>query len=237
MFTVRAGLCALVMLSFAAQAEISEQEGREACAKVPEYARNGEQAYKAKNYAKANEAFENQVIWSESCQLGDSAVATAYNNVALTLIKQKAYRKAQAWLMLMPKDPKSVYNLGLIKDKLAALPTSSSPVGEYWQYSGGASWNTLTLKAGKTADEYQADYMGYYFGLTGAWMGPNTGEFSAPVRLNQGKGVIAVRDGNIAHCDIALTVKPDAVALNTDEPQECGFGHNVDANGEFVRVN
>lgn len=236
MFAVRAGICALVMLSFAAQAEISDQEVKEACAKVPEHARNGEQAYKAKNYAKAYDAFAEQVIWSESCDLGDSAIATAYNNVALTYIRQKEYRKAQAWLMLKPNDPKSVYNLSLIKNKLAALPTPTSPAGEYWQYAGGSAWNTLTLKAGKSADEYQADYMGYYFGIMGAWMGPNTGEFSAPVGLKQGKGVIAVRDGNIAHCDIALTVTPDAAKLKTDEPQECGFGHNVDANGEFVRV-
>ena len=44
MFAVRAGICALIMLSFAAQAEISDQEVKEACAKVPEHARNGEQA-------------------------------------------------------------------------------------------------------------------------------------------------------------------------------------------------
>lgn len=236
MYPVRSGICALLILSFGAQAEISEQEGKEACAKVPQYARNGEQAYKAKNYAKAYDAFADQVIWSESCGLGDTALATAYNNIALTLIRQKEYRQAQAWLKLMPNDPKSVYNLGLIKDKLAALPKFTSLTGEYWQYAGGTAWNTLTLKAGKTADEYQADYMGYYFGLMGAWMGPNTGEFSAPVQLKQGKGVIAVRDGAIANCDIALSVTPDVAELKTDQPEECGFGHNVDANGEFVRI-
>ncbi|WP_312950532.1 tetratricopeptide repeat protein [Superficieibacter sp.] len=236
MLPIRSALCALLVMSFAAHAEISEEEVNAACAKVPDYARDGEQAYKAKNYAKAYNAFAKQVIWSESCDLGDSAIATAYNNVALTLIRQKNYREAQAWLMLMPKDPKSAYNLGMIKDKLAALPPATSPAGEYWQYAGGSAWNTLTLKAGKSAGEYQADYMGYYFGIMGAWNGPNTGEFSAPVRLKDGKGVIAVRDGAIANCDIALTVAPDEAELKTDQPQECGFGHNVDANGTFVRV-
>jgi len=233
----RYGVCALMVFSFCAQAEVSDREYAEACAKIPGYAHQGESAYQAKNYAKARDAFELQAMWSESCEYDNKALATAYNNIALTWIREKQYRKAQAWLNLLPRDPKSVYNLNLIKDKLAALPPSSSPAGEYWQYAGGAAWNTLTLKAGKSADRYQADFMGYYFGMTGALYGPNTGEFSAPLTLKDGKGVIALREADYIHCDIAVTATPDAIDLKTDNPQECGFGHNVDANGQYVRVN
>lgn len=58
----------------------------------------------------------------------DSAIATAYNNVALTWIREGEWRKARAWLTLRPNDSKSIYNLKLIKDKLSALPPPVSVV-------------------------------------------------------------------------------------------------------------
>lgn len=79
------------------------------------------------------------MTWSEGCQLDDKTVATAYNNVALTWMRQGEWRKAQAWLTINPNDAKSIYNLGLIKEKLAALPKSDSPAGEYWNYAGLAT--------------------------------------------------------------------------------------------------
>jgi hypothetical protein len=47
----------------------------------------------------------------ETCRLDDKFLATAYNNVALTLIRLGDYRKASAWLSIAPDDPKSIYNL------------------------------------------------------------------------------------------------------------------------------
>lgn len=73
-------------------------------------------------------------------------MATAYNNVALTWMRQGEWRKAQARLTINPNDAKSIYNLGLIKEKLAALPKSDSPAGEYWNYAGLATWETLIVK-------------------------------------------------------------------------------------------
>ncbi|HCG4861233.1 TPA: tetratricopeptide repeat protein, partial [Salmonella enterica subsp. enterica serovar Typhi str. AG3] len=136
-------LCALLLLFATARAEITEQQIEADCAKIPVLASQGEQLYKTQKYAKALDAFEQLAAWSESCALDDNAIATAYNNVALTWIREGEWRKARAWLMLRPNDSKSIYNLKLIKDKLSVLPPPVSTAGEYWRYAGRASWNVL----------------------------------------------------------------------------------------------
>lgn len=226
----------LLLVSGMAHAEITEQQMAADCAKIPSYASQGEQFYKAKDYPKAREAFENQVTWSEGCRLDDQAIATAYNNVALTWMRQKEWRKARAWLMLKPDDAKSVYNLGLIKEKLAALPKPTSAAGEYWHYAGLASWETFTLKDLEKESAYSVDFQGYYLGMMALYYGPNMGEFSEKVTLKNNKGVIALREGDYIQCDISLTVSPEAIDATTGEPAECGFGMNVRADGHYLRV-
>ncbi|HAO4639864.1 TPA: tetratricopeptide repeat protein, partial [Salmonella enterica] len=101
-------LCALLLLFATARAEITEQQIEADCAKIPVLASQGEQLYKTQKYAKALDAFEQLAAWSESCALDDNAIATAYNNVALTWIREGEWRKARAWLMLRPNDSKSI---------------------------------------------------------------------------------------------------------------------------------
>ncbi|MDA8479610.1 tetratricopeptide repeat protein [Citrobacter sp. Awk 4] len=233
---IRNSALLLLLFSGIAHAEISEQQFAADCAKISDYARQGEQFYKAKNYAKAREAFEKQVIWSEGCQLDDKAIATAYNNVALTWMREGEWRKARAWLMIKPDDRKSVYNLGLIKDNLAALPVPSTAAGEYWNYVGLGTWETLTIKPLENKSDYQVDFQGYYFGMMAIYYGPNMGEFSEKVTLKNNAGVIALREGDYIHCDISLTVSPDTIDVKTDDPSQCGFGANVSADGRYLRV-
>ncbi len=234
---LRRGALLLLLTSGFAHAEITEEQLEADCAKIPTYASQGEAFYKAKNYDKAREAFKRQVMWSEGCVLDDKAIATAYNNVALTWMRQGEWRKARAWLMISPDDAKSVYNLSLIKDKLAALPAPNSVAGEYWQYVGMASWSTLIVKPVKKTSDYQIDFQGYYFGLMGLYSGPNMGEFSEKVTLKNNKGVVAIREGDDIHCDIPLSFSPEAVDLSGNgNSLDCGFGMNVSADGHYVRV-
>lgn len=235
---------ALMALPFAAQADITEAQIAADCAKISDYAKKGEQFYQAKNYPKAREAFEEQAAWLEQCEWpkdkpNDALIATAYNNVALTWIRQGEYRKAQAWLQIMPEDKKSVYNLSRIQDKLQALPKPTSAAGEYWQYAGRGIWEVLELKAEEKAGNYLADWTGYYFGIMGLYYGPNLGDFGAKVAINAGKGTILLREEGLYECRIALTLAPDqqSLTLNTDDPTNCGFGHNVSADGKYLRVN
>lgn len=233
----------LMALPFAAQAELTEAQFAADCAKINDYARKGEQLYQAKKYPQAREAFEAQAAWLEQCEWpkdnpNKALIATAYNNVALTWIRQGEYRKAQAWLQIMPDDKKSVYNLARIQDKLQALPKATSAAGEYWQYAGRSSWEVLQLKPEGKKGTYRADWEGYYFGIMGMYSGPNLGEFSEKVAIKDGKGTIRIAEDDISACSISLTLSADSesVALASDDSSSCGFGHNVSANGEYLRV-
>jgi tetratricopeptide (TPR) repeat protein len=235
---------ALMLIACTCQAEISEAEIAADCAQISQYAQQGEAFYKAKNYAKAREAFEQQAAWQEQCDVGkqvfhDDLLATAYNNVALTWIRQGEYRKAQAWLAIMPDDKKSKYNLALIQDKLNTLPKPTSPAGEYWLYAGRSTFQILTLKP-LTNHTYQADWQGASFGLMGLYSGPNIGEFSEVVALQNGKGDIAIREINDDKpCILALAQSLDGEQCTiekNDDDSECGFGHNVSADGTYLRV-
>lgn len=233
---------ALMLVVFGCQADITEAQIAADCAKISDYAKRGEQFYQAKNYPKARDAFVQQAAWIEQCEFGkdqpnEVLMATAYNNVALTWIRQGEYRKAQAWLQIMPDDQKSQYNLSRIQDKLHALPKPASAAGEYWQYAGRGEWEVLTLKA-QGNEAYQADWAGFSFGLMGLYSGPNIGEFSEKVTLKNGNGDIALRDEGISQCTISLSLSPDLQTLDakTDDPMNCGFGHNVSADGKYQRV-
>lgn len=236
------GALTLMLAAFGCQAEITEAQMDADCAKIPTYAKQGEQFYKAKNYPKAREAFEQQAAWQEQCDANvqdshDALQATAYNNVALTYIREGEYRKAQAWLSILPDDKKSKYNLSRIQDKLDALPKPTSPAGEYWQYAGRGIFETLILKP-QDNETYQADWEGAYFGLMGLYSGPNIGGFSEKVTLKAGKGAIVIKDFGM-QCTISMVLSADGHTLNakTDNAENCGFGHNVSADGTYLRVN
>lgn len=227
----------LLIFPAVALADITEQSMLADCAKIPAYASKGKSYYNAKNYPLARQAFEEQVRWSEGCLLSERAIATAYNNVALTLMRQGEWRKARAWLMLRPEDARSVYNLGLIKDKLAALPKPVSASGEYWSYAGLASWQTISIKPWQKKSDYYIDFSGYSFGAMGLYYGPNTGDFSEKVTFKNNKGVITLKEEGIdIRCDISLVISPESIDVTTDVPDNCGFGHNVSADGYYWRV-
>ncbi len=156
--------------------------------------------------------------------------------MALTWIREGEWRKARAWLMLRPNDSKSIYNLKLIKDKLSALPPPVFAAGEYWRYAGRASRNVLSVKALPTPSRYQVNFQGYWFGLMGIYFGPNIGEFSATVTLENDKTIVALREGDDIHCDISLAFSSETIDASTDTFVDCGFGANVRADGHYLRV-
>ncbi|GAB3461358.1 tetratricopeptide repeat protein [Azotobacter salinestris] len=134
-------------VALSARAEITEQQIEADCLTIASYSAQGGDHYRQRDYAKARELYEQQAAWSESRQLDDARIATAYNNVAVTYIREGDYLKARAWLQLMPDDSKSVHNLGLIEDKLPAAlaEVSASAEGEYWQYAGKSLWNVIRI--------------------------------------------------------------------------------------------
>jgi hypothetical protein len=234
-----AAACCIGVVSLISNAAfaIEEQQLQTDCKKISSYATAGQKAYQSGDYAKARDSFIEQVGWSESCQLSDSAIATAYNNVALTYIKQKDFLKARVWLLIDEHDKKSQYNLGLIKTELAKLSTDlqsnpKNPVGEYWQYAGKGAWNSITVI--RKDQQYQISFAGLYMGLMAMYYGPNMGEFETLSPINNGKAIYQDQEyGN--GCLIEMRFKADRVELDK-KLNECGFGHNVYADGVFLRV-
>lgn len=137
--------------------------------------------------------------------------------------------------MLAPADKKSQYNLSLIQPKLDAMPPSQSPAGLYWQYAGFGSWNLLEVKAEEA--QFKIDFSGLYMGQMSLYYGPNIGEFSVVTAIKDNHAVYHETDDASAgggECSVEMNFAPQSVNLHT--LNDCGFGHNVRAEGEFVRV-
>ncbi|HWV15776.1 MAG TPA: hypothetical protein VN030_10110 [Cellvibrio sp.] len=233
----RFSLLAVLFITVSAWADISAQEAAADCAKIKVYAAEGDKFYKQKNYKKAREFYESQVGWSETCRLESEKMATAYNNVALTYIHEGAYLKAKAWLQIMPDDKKSIFNLGLIKDKLpaASLAAAASPSGEYWSYAGKSLWDTITINKENT--KYAITFAGYYAGINALYFGPNMGEFSTLLSIENGHAdYMMAEDDSHLDCVYHFSFARDSLALTRVSGDSCGFGQNVSAEGNYIKV-
>ncbi|EDB8562419.1 tetratricopeptide repeat protein, partial [Salmonella enterica subsp. enterica serovar Kentucky] len=93
-----------------------------------------------------------------------------------------------------------------------------------------------SVKALPTPSRYQVNFQGYWFGLMGIYFGPNIGEFSAAVTLENDKTIVALREGGDIHCDISLAFSSETIDASTDTFVDCGFGANVRADGHYLRV-
>ncbi|MFQ2426742.1 tetratricopeptide repeat protein [Aeromonas caviae] len=225
---------------FSYAAESGSEIEKEMCAKLPEVIKKGNQSYKAGEYAKARDYFTEQVSLSEGCgyvygKPDQTATITAYNNVALSYIKEGDKLKALAWLSLAPNDKKSKFNYGLLKSMPA--PVGPDMVGTYWQYAGFGSWNVASVE--KQGNGYLISLNLLYFGLMGLAYGPNIGHISQVVTMKDDKGLIKLT-GEEGNCEISIKfIDKDNGMLKLDtnpERKECGFGHNVYAYGDFIRV-
>ncbi|WDV28631.1 tetratricopeptide repeat protein [Aeromonas caviae] len=225
---------------FSYAAESGSEIEKEMCAKLPEVIKKGNQSYKAGEYAKARDYFTEQVSLSEGCgyvygKPDQTATITAYNNVALSYIKEGDKLKALAWLSLAPNDKKSKFNYGLLKSMPA--PVGPDMAGTYWQYAGFGSWNVASVE--KQGNGYLISLNLLYFGLMGLAYGPNIGDISQVVTMKDDKGLIKLT-GEEGNCEISIKfIDKDNGMLKLDtnpERKECGFGHNVYAYGDFIRV-
>lgn len=225
---------------FANAAESGDDIAKEMCAKLPVVIKKGNESYKAGEYAKASDYFTEQVSLSEGCgyiygKPDQAATITAYNNVALSYIKQGEKLKALAWLSLAPNDKKSKFNYSLLK----SMPASVGPdmVGTYWKYAGFGSWNVASVE--KHGNDYLISLNLLYFGLMGMAYGPNIGDISQVVTMKDDEGLIKLT-GEEGNCEISIKfIDKDNGILKIDtnpDRKECGFGHNVYAHGNFIRV-
>jgi tetratricopeptide (TPR) repeat protein len=227
----------LFLASFCAQAEVTEQQIEEDCAKASTFGQAGNEFYQKKLYAKANEQYAQQVGWYEQCGVSADLMAAAYNNMALTYSHQKEYLKAFAWLNLAPDSQPSRYNAKQLKSaiKQANHSISQTPEGEYWDYAGRAVWNVITIK--KVQAHYNINFSGYYAGLMAMYYGPNMGEFTATVPIKNGHAHYVMKDNDIGlDCVFDFDIYKTSLKVTLVSGDNCGFGFNVSAQGNYQKV-
>ena len=220
--------CCLASTAYASELE-------QYCKEIPAVNKKAQQLYSQHQYAKARTQYETAVSYLESCKANfdnvpQKNIDIAYNNVALTYIKQKDYRKALAWLSIAPNAPQTKTNRALIP-KLAPI---TQPQGEYWRYAGQAMWNTYTVKANKK--QYKIDFEGLRVGINSLMSGPNMGEYSYTTTIKNQKTTWTNPDDK--SCKIQLKFTPDTLHAITqaNEEADCGFGYGVTADGTYQRV-
>lgn len=230
-------LVALLLASVNSHAEITAEREAADCLKINSYAASGDTFYKLKKYPQAREQYEQQAAWSETCQLGKSRIATAYNNVALTYIRQTDYLRANAWLNILPNDKKSVFNMAKISNEIKKSigRLANKPDGKYWQYAGKSLWSVISIK--KENAKYRFDFDGYYAGLMAMYSGPNMGDFSTTLDMKNGKALYSMlKDGQDFDCVYEFTVTNETLTVERVSGDSCGFGYNVSAEGVYYKV-
>lgn len=230
-------LILLTLTSLCSNAGISIEQEVADCLKINTFAANGDKHYKIKDYSKAREQYEKQVAWSEQCQLDESRVATAYNNVALTYIREADFLKANAWIGLCQNDNKSTFNASSISReiKLSIDRLSKEVDGEYWQYAGKSFWNVI--KVNKVGEKFRVNFKGYYAGLMAMYYGPNVGEFSALLDITNRHAYYSMsEDDEYLDCVYHFTFTNETLTVERASGDMCGFGYNVSADGVYHKV-
>lgn len=251
--------CLCLAINSTAHADWSENETQQLkfCTTLATINSQAEQHYKKAQYLQARKIWTEQVGYMESClrlkedpsdlakqiftaknsaYLSQNSLDTLYNSIALTYIKTHDYGKAKAWLSLAPKSAKTAFNLKLIPQHL----TNNSVAGEYWMYAGLGTWQTYTVKA-QTNQQYYIHFEGLYFGLNGLLYGPNLGEYDYQTKIQQQQSIWTYPD-HLEHefCRIQLKFQGDRLrattSTNGSPDSSCGFGHNVTADGEYIKV-
>lgn len=234
-FWLPACLLAGWFMCFNVWAKIDEPDIKADCQKTGLYASQGKVAYQQGDYAKAQDLFRNQVAWSEFCHLPASAISTAYNNIALTSLHQGQYGKAKAWLSLAPLDKKTQHNLKQVETKLLEDPLTEQPAGLYWQYAGEGSWNTIEVKPEES--QYLIRFKAMYMGAMSLYYGPNTGDFSTVTPIKDHQALYhSINDINAEGTDCTVTMSFSGLNLDLKSVGDCGFGENVQASGQYVKV-
>ena len=82
-------------------------------------------------------------------------------------------------------------------------------------------------------ERWLIDFSGYAMPQMGLYYGPNMGDFTAELPIEHGKAVYHQHDSESAQvCDVTLEFGEQALEMHTRG--DCGFGHNVRAEGRFV---
>lgn len=232
------GLCLLSLstLSYVHAETSFAEELHQSCSKIQTDARLGKQAYDQEKYQLALKHFKDQARWSAFCQNNDEDnllkiskrdIELAFNNVGLTYQKLGQNNWARAWFAIFPQSSISQHNL----KRLPALTQNSTISGKYVKYAGYGEWNTVEVTATKA--EYMIRFSGLYMGLRSLIYGPNMGDFDTTMAKNRKQTTYQYEKCQL---NLNFSTAQRLQITYADQNYDCGFGHNVSATGDYLKV-
>jgi Tetratricopeptide repeat len=163
---------------------------------------------------------------------------TAYNNLALAYFNKHDYFRARAWALVALRRDKNnqaaQFNLRKIQQALDRWQWPQTTAGEYIQYAGRATWQSMIVKS-LSPDSIDFCFSGLWWGLGEAPSG--IGDVRAVVSVHNGVAEYSTREFSENECRISIHFYADRLEVTqTGDGFDCGFGHNVTANGPFQRI-
>lgn len=162
----------------------------------------------------------------------------AANNLTVAYMRKRNYIQARLWcreVLRWDKDNKAaLYNLKQIEEKLKGWKWPESATGTYLQYAGRGLWSSLSVRQLRP-DRLRVSYEGYRIAA-----GPESahyGDFEATLAFKDGRATYR-GDADFPNCRIRMDFAADKVILKQrgGGGGGCGFGHDVEASGEFERA-
>jgi hypothetical protein len=163
---------------------------------------------------------------------------TAHNNLSLAYSKKHDYLRARSWALVALRCDKTnqaaQFNLRNVDRALAGWQWPETPVGEYAQYAGRGTWESIIVEPSPQGTVHFC-FDGLWFGLG---EGPSgLGELTATAPLHDSRAEYSSREFTQNKCLISMHFSRDKLDVEQNGSDvDCGFGHNVSANGTFERI-
>ena len=163
----------------------------------------------------------------------------AYNNLALAYFKKHDYLWARAWAHVALRWDKNnnaaLFNLRKIEQALGRWHWPETAAGEYIQYAGRGTWQSIVVEPA-SAGNIEFDFSGMWWGFN-VDAPSGIGDLSAIVPIHEDQAEYSTREFTEKECRISIKFSADKLEVKqTGEAFDCGFGHNVTADGTFERI-
>lgn len=211
--------------------------------------RLGSEALQQERYDVATALFEAQVDYAETAwkQADDGADDSklahareiAVNNAALAALKSGDCLRARAWLEAAePTHKATLANRKALTERCAGKLDVVERTGEFWQYAGHGSWNSITLR--ETGDEtlqFSAFWMRVGRGPIREYGPAAIGDIEqAFIDPTTGRGPFDGGDPAVA-CHLDIQWVPGGLEIQHTDAPECRLGGmGADLFGKYWRV-
>ena len=242
---------ALWCLSLSASGEAGSQEGGPPCLTYASCNERGTAALRHGRSDAAIQFFEQQAALAELADIGRQSKSrnillhspcklalTAYNNLAVAYLNKHDYFQAHSWALVAmhcDKDNRAAqFNLRNIGRALKSWQWPKSPEGEYVQYAGRGTWESFIVEPSPPGNIHIC-FSGLWWGLG---EGPSgLGELTGTVPFHDNEAEYTTSEFTNKKCAISMRLYDDRLEVKqTGDEWDCGFGHNVTANGTFQRI-